>query len=127
MLALITLLPCECAALRTTATRRQIAALIGGTTVGLSSQPGWSALPFLGETQNKNLDEAMAPLLNVGKEPLDGYEESQATRAAAIEKIKEEGLLKSTGKDVPAPLIAAIVFGAVAAAASYALDSTPRD
>ena len=50
----------------------------------------------------------MAPLLNVGKEPLDGYEESQATRAAAIEKIKEEGLLKSTGKDVPAPLIAAV-------------------
>ena len=37
----------------------------------------------------------------------------------AADRIKSEGVLKSTGKQVPPALTAAIVFGAAAATASY--------
>lgn len=62
------------------------------------------------------LAEAAKPILDAGK--VGG--ELEGVAGSAADRIRNEGVLKSTGKSVPLPLAAAVVVGAAGALAYFA-------
>ena len=108
IVSLLPLLAQPTAAWRPLLTRRQLSVAI------LSAVPLPAAANGLGD----ELGQLVSPALDAGKQPSS----MQADAEAAVERIKREGLIVTTGKEVPAPLIAFVVLGGAAATASFVFD-----
>lgn len=108
VIALLPLLAQPTAAWRPLLTRRQLSVAI------LSAVP----LPAAANGLGNELGQLVSPVLDAGKQPSS----MQADAEAAVDRIKREGLIVTTGKEVPAPLIAFVVLGGAAATASFVFD-----
>ena len=108
IVSLLPLLAQPTAAWRPLLTRRQLSVAI------LSAVPLPAAANGLGD----ELGQLVSPVLDAGKQPSS----MQADAEAAVDRIKREGLIVTTGKEVPAPLIAFVVLGGAAATASFVFD-----